>query len=127
MNDFNVEFDETIVVPSGEHNAIETISVNGVRQPINNENVDITVPTKVSELQNDSGFVTTDKIPSAPIQSISVNGENVAPDELGNVNIEIEIPEIELPENLATTNYVDDKIGDISEILASVNADLSAI
>ena len=34
---------------------------------------------------------------------------------------------IELPENIATTDYVDEKIGDINEILASVNADLSAI
>lgn len=34
---------------------------------------------------------------------------------------------IQIPENIATTDYVDEKLGDISEILASVTADLSAI
>ena len=39
--------------------AIDSISVNGVAQTIDaNKNVDITVPTKVSDLNNDSGFVT---------------------------------------------------------------------
>lgn len=37
---------------------IKTISVNGEEQPIVDENVDITVPTKTSDLENDSGFLT---------------------------------------------------------------------
>ena len=37
---------------------IDTISVNGTQQTITNKNVDITVPTKVSDLTNDSGFIT---------------------------------------------------------------------
>lgn len=37
---------------------IDTISVNGTQQTITNKNVDITVPTKVSDLSNDSGFIT---------------------------------------------------------------------
>ena len=41
----------------GEDNIIETISVNGVAEEITNKNVDITVPTKVSDLINDSGFL----------------------------------------------------------------------
>lgn len=39
--------------------AIDSISVNGTPQVIDeNKNVDITVPTKTSDLTNDSGFVT---------------------------------------------------------------------
>ena len=39
--------------------AIDSISVNGTAQTIDaNKNVDITVPTKVSDLTNDSGFIT---------------------------------------------------------------------
>lgn len=41
----------------GEDNKIESISVNGVAEEITNKNVDISVPTKVSDLQNDSGFI----------------------------------------------------------------------
>lgn len=44
---------------TGEANVIESISVNGSPQtPDANKNVDITVPTKVSDLTNDSGFIT---------------------------------------------------------------------
>lgn len=43
----------------GEENVIESISVNGSSQtPDANKNVDITIPTKVSDLSNDSGFIT---------------------------------------------------------------------
>lgn len=41
----------------GENNVIESISVNSVAQTVDaNKNVNITVPTKVSDLTNDSGF-----------------------------------------------------------------------
>lgn len=41
----------------GENNVIESISVNSVAQTVDaNKNVDITMPTKVSDLTNDSGF-----------------------------------------------------------------------
>ena len=37
---------------------IDTISVNGTAQTITNKNVDITVPTKLTDLTNDGNFVT---------------------------------------------------------------------
>lgn len=44
-----------------EANIIESVKVNGsALTPDANKAVDITVPTKVSDLTNDSGFVTTD-------------------------------------------------------------------
>ena len=39
---------------SGEENVIESISVNGTQQTISNKNVDITVPTTISSLSDDS-------------------------------------------------------------------------
>ena len=51
---------------AGDTNIIESISVNGTAQTITNKNVDITVPTKVSDLTNDSGFITTETDPTVP-------------------------------------------------------------
>lgn len=41
-----------------EVNVIDSIKVNGTAQTITGKAVDITVPTKVSDLTNDSGFIT---------------------------------------------------------------------
>ena len=48
----------TIQGGGGDANVIESISVNNVAQTVTNKNVDITIPTKVSDLQNDSGYTT---------------------------------------------------------------------
>lgn len=61
--DFSVENGELKVVGgtggSGEENVIESIKVNGVTQTVAaDKSVDITVPTKTSDLSNDSGFLT---------------------------------------------------------------------
>lgn len=44
---------------------IDTIKVNGTTQTITNKAVDITVPTKVSDLTNDSGFQTAQEVEDA--------------------------------------------------------------
>lgn len=49
---------------------IDTISVNGTEQPINNKTVDITVPTDNKDLKNGAGYITEDGIPVK-----SVDGE----------------------------------------------------
>ena len=43
---------------------IDSISVNGNTQTITNKNVNITVPTKTSEITNDSNFATVSQIPT---------------------------------------------------------------
>lgn len=43
---------------------IDSISVNGNTQTISNKNVNITVPTKTSEITNDSNFATVSQIPT---------------------------------------------------------------
>lgn len=45
-------------IPSGQDNVIEKIKVNGTELPVENKEVNIKVPTKVSELENDSNFLT---------------------------------------------------------------------
>ena len=48
---------------SGQANVIESIKVNGVDQSVDsNKSVDIPVPTKTSDLDNDSGYMTEDQV-----------------------------------------------------------------
>lgn len=41
---------------------IDKIKVNNVEQPITNKTVNITVPTKTSDITNDSGYITTSAV-----------------------------------------------------------------
>lgn len=52
-------------------NVIENVSVNGTAQTITNKGVDIAVPTKVSQVTNDSGFQTASQVSSAITKAIS--------------------------------------------------------
>lgn len=47
---------------SADVNLIESISVNGTTRTITNKNVDIIVPTKTSDLTNDSDFTTNEHV-----------------------------------------------------------------
>lgn len=54
---------EEITSQGGEPNTIETIKVNGSPlEPDGSKAVDISVPTKVSQLTNDSGYQTADNV-----------------------------------------------------------------
>lgn len=63
-----------IVSTGGEANVIDTIKVNGVAQEVNDKEVDITVPTKVSDLSNDSQFQTNAEVAEAIQTAISQSG-----------------------------------------------------
>ena len=47
------------IATGAQANKIETIAVNGTNQTITNKRVNITVPTAVSDLENDTGFITS--------------------------------------------------------------------
>lgn len=49
---------DTIVSEGGEPNVINVVQKNGVALQVNNKTVNVTVPTKTSDLTNDSGYVT---------------------------------------------------------------------
>ena len=55
-------------------NVLETIKVNGVVQSIEDKAVDITVPTKTSQLNNDSTFQTSAQVVAAINTAISKSG-----------------------------------------------------
>ena len=52
------------VEANAEVNVVETIKVNNVAQTVTDKSVNITVPTKTSDLTNDAGFITDGDIPS---------------------------------------------------------------
>ena len=64
----------------GQENVIESISVNNTNQIITNKNVNITVPTKLSDLTNDSNFVeNTRKVNNKALSSdVILNLDDVA-------------------------------------------------
>ena len=90
-----------VVLPIGEGGAIKSISVNGVEQPIIEGNVDITVPTSVSQLTNDSGYITsaaiTGKVDRTELAQVAFTGDY---DDL------IDKPDIPSLEGYATETYV---------------------
>lgn len=54
-------------VQTGTESKIDKIEVNGVAQPIVDKTVNIAVPTKTSDLSNDSGYITAN---DAPVKSV---------------------------------------------------------
>lgn len=66
--------------PSGyQANVIESIKVNGTAQTITAKAVDITVPTKTSDITNDSGFITSSALApyalSADLATVATSGD----------------------------------------------------
>lgn len=55
-------------------NVLETIKVNGTEQTITDKAVDITMPTQVSDLTNDSGFQTASDVSTAIQTAIAGKG-----------------------------------------------------
>ena len=56
---------------NAQANVIETVKVNGSALSVSDKAVDVTVPTKVSELNNDSGFITIDDTQSSATTTYS--------------------------------------------------------
>lgn len=63
-----------IVATGGEANIIETVKVNGTALSVTDKAVDVSVPTNVSELINDSGFQTATEVSSAIQTAIAGTG-----------------------------------------------------
>ena len=68
---------DDLVTAGGEPNVIETVKVNGVAQEVSEKAVDIKVPTKVSELTNDSACQTNTGVAQAIQTAISKTGHAV--------------------------------------------------
>lgn len=113
-----------ITIPdNGEENRIDSVSINGIPvEPDAQKNVDITVPTKTSELENDgdgtNDFATVNQIPTIPtnvsafnndagyitsddvsVKGIERNGIEQVPDENGIVDISVPTDTSDLTNN----------------------------
>lgn len=100
LETLQAEVDE-IISEGGEPNTIETVKVNGTALvPDAQKAVDVTVPTKVSDLTNDgdgtagSAFATEDYVDEngGKIDSISVNGTAQTIDQ--DKNVDLAVPDI---------------------------------
>ena len=108
--------------PSGyQANVIETVKVNGVALTVTSKAVDVPVPTKVSDLTNDSGFITgitysmvTTALGYTPynatnpngyqanvIETIKVNGTALTPTDKA---VDIVIPDVSIDNSTITRN-----------------------
>lgn len=65
---------DELVTAGGEPNKIDKISVNGTVQQITDKGVDITVPTKVSDLTNDSKYQTDTQVSATVQAAIAASG-----------------------------------------------------
>lgn len=63
-----------IVSTGGEANVIDSISVNGTELEVTDKNVDIAVPTKTSDLENDSDYQTGDEVDTAVAEAVAGAG-----------------------------------------------------
>lgn len=73
------------VATGAQVNVIETVEVNGTAQPVTSKTVDITVPTKTSELQNDSDFATNASLTSGLNTKVDkVTGKQLSTNDFSN-------------------------------------------
>lgn len=105
-NDFtNTDKTKLNGIESGAQvNKLESIKVNGSVQPIANKSVDISVPTKTSDLSNDSGYIKND---------------------VNNLTNYYTKTQIDTTLNSYTTKtYVDSLVGDINTMLDTINGEV---
>ena len=119
------EVDE-IIAEGGEPNTIETISKNGTNVPPDaQKNVDISVPTKVSDLTNDgdgtagSAFATEDYVDTngGKINKIKKNGteQTIDPsDKSVNISVPTTVAELSDASNYALTSDVPTAVSDLT-------------
>ena len=69
---------DTITTSGGQPNVIEVVQENGVPLEIINKTVNVTVPTKVSELENDKSYLTEIPIASTTVLGGIKIGENLS-------------------------------------------------
>lgn len=113
-----------IVAQGGEPNTINTIKVNGVAQAIDGDKaVDITVPTKFSDITDDSGF--GDRIDAAQTKANdAANAAAAAQTSANQAQSEVDALELVVGElNTTVTGHKDTLAEHASRIVVLENAD----
>lgn len=67
-----------LIEDKAEVNKIDTVKVNGVAQAINDKSIDIEMPTKVSDLENDDKFVKEDDLETKGADSFVLHTETMS-------------------------------------------------
>lgn len=65
---------DEIVSVGGEPNKLESVTVNGEAQTISDKNINITVPTKATDLANDAGYQDAKQVQAAIATAIAESG-----------------------------------------------------
>ena len=110
-------------------NKIENIKVNNVTQTITDKSVDISVPTKTSDLQNNSGFITKDVNNLTNYYKKTETYTQAETNTLLNAKENISNKVTSLSSSSTDTQYpsakcVYDLVGDINSALDSINGEV---
>ena len=97
---------DNITTTGGQPNVIEVVQENGVPLEITNKTVNVTVPTKTSDLTNDSGFITNTV---NDLTNYYLKSETYTQTEVNNLIGQIKTISIEVVNELPTTGE-DNKI-----------------
>ena len=97
---------DNITTTGGQPNVIEVIQENGVPLEVTNKTVNVTVPTKTSDLTNDSGFITNTV---NNLTNYYLKSETYTQTEVNNLIGQIKTISIEVVNELPTTGE-DNKI-----------------
>ena len=100
-------------------NKIETIKVNGSSQTITSKSVDISVPTKTSQISNDSGYITKD------VNNLTnyTNNTNLANTYQTKSNLVTSLSSSSTDTQYPSAKCVYDLIGDINNALDLINGE----
>lgn len=103
---------------SAQENIIESVSVNGTAQPISNKGIDIIVPTAISDLANDVGYLTEESDPTVPVWAKQSTKPTYTAQEVGALPVNTHIP-TKVSELENDAGYVTEDM-DISELQDAV-------
>ena len=75
-----------------QENVVESVSVNGTKQAVTNKGINITVPTAVSDLNNDLGYLTEESDPTVPSWAKQAQKPVYTASEVGALSADTKIP-----------------------------------
>lgn len=119
----NITIEDNVISSTGG-SEIDHIQVNGTEQPIVDKTVDIPVPTKTSELNNDSGYITDDSI---PIKSVTLAGEELVPDMDKNINIPVDSEVLGESDNPVASSAVANTVNNLASVFGQETQRIEAI
>lgn len=102
------------IATGAQVNVIESIKVNNTAQAVDNKAVNITVPTNLSELNNDSAYQTKTQLDSA-VSTLNQSISNV------NAKIPSKVSQLTNDSNFQTKTQVDTAIQNLSILTLTVD------